>query len=678
MKLKDLTKQIKKPKSSKSVKTQIIAWFGISITVLLLVLAAMIYVKVNNTIVPLTETMSSKIVEASSAQIGEWLKGNIKELELLSEENSIKSMNSALYKSELIHAKEQMDEIEMYFVSDKNGKMWTTMGTEEDISDREYFKDIISRKKDAVVTNALISKATGKNIFVVAHKIEKDGQIVGVLGATILLDTLTEMSGKIKVGTAFGSVIDGEGLFIAHPDDNLRMKLNVLKSSEAGFEKFELLGKEMVSGKSGRGHYIRPDGAEAVGLYANIPNTPNWTLLITIPTADMKKDANSMMITIGIMLFIILIIVIGLSTYISKIVTDPILSSVEHMEIIATGDFTKEVSEKIINRKDEFGQLGKAISKMQDDMKALISSIKKSADTVNESSYELLEVANNSSKVAGEVAEAINEIAISASNQARDTEVMANKSDDLGVRIENTNELIGELHNISNDTNELSEEGLNIIKVLDEKTLESMTKSSEINDIILDVSQYANNAESITGLIDNISSQTNLLALNASIEAARAGEAGKGFAVVAAEIRKLSEETAAATNEIKELIRNIQEKSNNAVSTMEEVKNISGEQNKSIQNTSDIFKETSKSLEILVDRMNQVKNYAEDMEESKDEIMNAISNISAVTEETSASTEEISASTEEQLASIEKIAEYAQVSKELADNLKSEIDKFRI
>jgi methyl-accepting chemotaxis protein len=111
---------------------------------------------------------------------------------------------------------------------------------------------------------------------------------------------------------------------------------------------------------------------------------------------------------------------------------------------------------------------------------------------------------------------------------------------------------------------------------------------------------------------------------------------------------------------------------------MEEIKIISGEQNQSIENTSNIFKKTSKALKILVDKMNQVKNYAEDMEASKDEIINAIANISAITEETSSSTEEISASTEEQLASIERIAEHAQTSKDLADNLKNQIDKFKI
>jgi methyl-accepting chemotaxis protein len=86
------------------------------------------------------------------------------------------------------------------------------------------------------------------------------------------------------------------------------------------------------------------------------------------------------------------------------------------------------------------------------------------------------------------------------------------------------------------------------------------------------VSAMGQNSEQIGKIIEvieGIADQTNLLALNAAIEAARAGEQGRGFAVVADEVRRLAEQTTAATKEISAMVLAIQEETKRAVAAME-------------------------------------------------------------------------------------------------------------
>ncbi|MFT5852392.1 MAG: methyl-accepting chemotaxis protein [Colwellia sp.] len=63
--------------------------------------------------------------------------------------------------------------------------------------------------------------------------------------------------------------------------------------------------------------------------------------------------------------------------------------------------------------------------------------------------------------------------------------------------------------------------------------------------------------QSITDVIDGISSQTNLLALTAAIEAARAREQGRSFAVVADEARVLVGKTSDATRKMGDMLKQI-------------------------------------------------------------------------------------------------------------------------
>lgn len=81
----------------------------------------------------------------------------------------------------------------------------------------------------------------------------------------------------------------------------------------------------------------------------------------------------------------------------------------------------------------------------------------------------------------------------------------------------------------------------------------------------------SNNVAKVADFIASIATQTSVLALNATIEAARAGIHGKGFSVVAGEVKKLSEQTAAATADIHTKIAQIRKDIDAAVEAMKTI-----------------------------------------------------------------------------------------------------------
>jgi methyl-accepting chemotaxis protein len=134
---------------------------------------------------------------------------------------------------------------------------------------------------------------------------------------------------------------------------------------------------------------------------------------------------------------------------------------------------------------------------------------------------------------------------------------------------------------------------------------------------ITEMSQAAENIESITDIIEDISFQTNLLSLNASVEAARAGEQGKGFGVVAGSIRELSGKTSESAKEISELISEAIKKSKNGSvlakensDTINKILNNISKSLKTVKEVNENLEGQSKSLDPLSEGITQMSNIA--------------------------------------------------------------------
>ncbi len=181
------------------------------------------------------------------------------------------------------------------------------------------------------------------------------------------------------------------------------------------------------------------------------------------------------------------------------------------------------------------------------------------------------------------------------------------------------------------------------------------------------IKQLAADANNISGIVDvirGIADQTNLLALNAAIEAARAGEQGRGFAVVADEVRTLASRTQDSTREIHAMIERLQQNSEQAVQVMAQGGALAQEGAKESEVVGRSLHDIIESVARISDMTNQIASAAEEQSAVMMEINRGIHSI----RDTSNETAEMG----------RQAQDTSQTLADVAVELKSKVDRFRV
>ena len=362
-------------------------------------------------------------------------------------------------------------------------------------------------------------------------------------------------------------------------------------------------------------------------------------------TANAAKSATRVMM-IGSALAILLAVVLAL--LITRSVTLPIGTMKSTIvDIGKNGDFTRRIK---VEGHDEVGETASSFNDLMGNLQTAFRQIHDNIDKVFDASRAL----SSSSK----------QVAAASAHQSEAASAIAATVEQVTVSINHVTESAQEALTISRKSGDLSDQGSEIIHNTATGMQQIADTVRQTSGSIENLGEQSSQISSIVQVIKEIAEQTNLLALNAAIEAARAGEQGRGFAVVADEVRKLAERTAISTKEISQMIDAIQNTASIAVASMSSAVNqVSG---------------GAALAQQAGDAINQIKAESNRVIATVSGISSALVQQSKASDDIAAHVEKVAQMTEENHAATEATADAANNLAQLADSMRTAIDRFKI
>ena len=313
----------------------------------------------------------------------------------------------------------------------------------------------------------------------------------------------------------------------------------------------------------------------------------------------------------------------------------------------ADGDLSRRVR---VYGNDEVGQAASAFNGLIEGFAGIIRQVNSSATTVSStasnlsaSSVQIAQGSQAQSEAAASTAAAVEEITVSISSVASNTE----------------------------DVRKLSEKSLQQNRLGNQNVTSMVGEIERVQDavklIALSVVEFVDSTRAIAGMtqqVKDIADQTNLLALNAAIEAARAGEQGRGFAVVADEVRKLAEKSAQSANEIDRVTSSLNQKSTDVEATVQ-----SGL--RSLQTTQEQVGRVSAVL-------TEAGALVEQSSMGVNDIAASVNEQSVASNEIARNVERIAQMSEENHAAVESNAEQIMRLEQLANELQGAVRRFKV
>lgn len=470
-------------------------------------------------------------------------------------------------------------------------------------------------------------------------------------------------------GNGYMFAFELDGTFIAHPFKPEWIGENQMHVEDVtGIKIFEEFLAGIEDTKTTRiTYYFNNPATEEIEPkigFATLYEPWGWVIATGSYVDDIEADLATQRWTSFAGLGLGMILMVVVSTLISRSMMTPLAALRDRMATMAEGDLAAEIP--ALHDKSEIGKMSAAVEgfrqglelqaameeeqhRQDEERQRVVGILSQRLASLADGDLtvrvddalpaEFQQVANDFNAAVDRMSGAVHRIVEGVGSMHNETNALDEAANELGMRTEtqaaSLEETTAALTELSGSVKTSAEESRSAARRVEEagsRTERGAAVVQKTIDAMKGIEESSMQISNITSLIDDIAFQTSLLALNAGVEAARAGEAGRGFAVVAGEVRALAAKSSDAAQEIAALINNASREVQTGVSLA--------------QDSGTALTEINDLIASIMGIVNGLADSAREQSVSLSEITTAADQLDKVTQQNAAMFEESSAATQ--------------------------------
>ncbi|TVP58895.1 MAG: methyl-accepting chemotaxis protein [Halomonadaceae bacterium] len=580
----------------------------------------------------------------------DWLLARQDEMRYLASLDAAVEGDSAQLNHLLARIADHQGHYDTIFVLDPNGRgqvgvsydsgaqiLSASAANDFNVPDRDWFRQAIAGND--VFSQPVVSRATGNRVSTVAIPIRQGNEIVGVMRGAVDLAMLTERVREMAGG-------DGSESYLVSSDQQALTNTDTLSS---GGTLDTRASAAIARGETGAGIYRNANGDAVVGSYIYLPML-NWGLVVETNQYQAMAEVRRVLWLLIALAAVITGVAIAVTLLVVRSVTRTLGGDPAYVTGAVTAVADGNLTQAVTLRKNDSKSLLANVALMQKNLRHMIGQVMGYSQEIAASATEMHQISQatdsgvkNQTNELNSAAAAMTEMTSTVEEVARNAQAAADSAEHASQEAASGKQVVRDT------TASIGQLSVDIGKA---------------SDVIQALKQGTDKIGTVLEVIKAVAEQTNLLALNASIEAARAGESGRGFAVVADEVRSLAKRTDDSTSEIQGVIDQLQSRADEAVKAMTQSSDRAGHCQEQAEQADRALDGVSEAVAHINDMIQQIASATEEQSSASREINENIQRINDLSEQS--------------VASVGQSAEASDSLSRLAEQLRDEMQQFKV